>query len=224
VIDRTKTAGRKENEKVSILVLLPLSFALFIPLFIFKGVSFFDFWWWFTANIFILLGIVIYFDRNFLSLISQDLADGTAFKILKGIGSAGVLYFIFFAGDFFAGKLMPGAMDDISNIYLFKGSASLLRISLLMLLVIGPGEELFWRGFLQRALSKRHGRVTGYLLAAGLYTFVHVPSGNPMLILSAFLCGLFWGWTYMREGSLVLNIVSHVAWDISVFVVFPFRG
>jgi membrane protease YdiL (CAAX protease family) len=143
---------------------------------------------------------------------------------LTNLCSAGVLYFIFFAGDFIAGKLLASAQEEIIDIYRFKGNVSLIRITILMFLIIGPGEELLWRGFAQRLLSQRYGPVPGFFLAAGLYTLIHVASGNPMLILAAFVCGVYWGWIYMRGGSLILNIVSHIVWDISVFVVFPFKG
>lgn len=222
--DNRNAAGRTENEKTAVMVLLPLSLVLFVPLFILKGISLFDFWWWFTANLAILLGLIFYFDSHFPLLIINDLKNKLAFKLVIGFVSAGVLYFIFFAGDFIADKLLAAAREEIVDIYRFKGNASLLRIILLMFLIIGPGEELFWRGFAQRVLSNRYGPVPGFFLAAGLYTLIHIASGNPMLILAAFVCGVFWGWIYMRRGSLILNIVSHIVWDISVFVVFPFKG
>ncbi len=55
-----------------------------------------------------------------------------------------------------------------------------------------------------------------------LYTAVHLASGNIMLVLAAAVCGVFWGWLYLRYRSPVLNIVSHTLWDLAVFVVFPF--
>jgi uncharacterized protein len=52
-----------------------------------------------------------------------------------------------------------------------------LRVVLLLALLIGPGEELFWRGFLQRRWQIRFGPVRGFLLTAGLYTLVHAATG-----------------------------------------------
>jgi membrane protease YdiL (CAAX protease family) len=91
-----------------------------------------------------------------------------------------------------------------------------------MLLIIGPGEELFWRGFLQRNMSLQFGRILGFILTTVVYAGVHVASGNIMLVLAALVCGIFWGWLYLRYQSMIINVVSHTLWDISVFMLFPF--
>jgi hypothetical protein len=98
----------------------------------------------------------------------------------------------------------------------------MLRVVLLIALLIGPGEELFWRGFFQENAGARIGRPAGFILASLLYTSVHLASGNIMLILAAAVCGVFWGWLYLRFRSPLLNGVSHTVWDLLVFVVFPF--
>jgi membrane protease YdiL (CAAX protease family) len=59
-------------------------------------------------------------------------------------------------------------------------------------------------------------------LTALLYTAVHLAGGNIMLVLAAALCGVFWGWLYLRFRSPLLNIISHTLWDLLVFVVLPF--
>jgi hypothetical protein len=92
----------------------------------------------------------------------------------------------------------------------------------LMVLVIGPGEEVFWRGYLQRHLQDRWGNVPGFLAATALYALVHAGSGNPMLVLAAAVCGLFWGYLYLRSKSILLVLISHTIWDVAVFILFPF--
>ena len=98
----------------------------------------------------------------------------------------------------------------------------LFRIVLLIAVLIGPGEELFWRGFFQENAGARIGRRAGFVLASLLYTSVHLASGNIMLILAAAVCGVFWGWLYLRFRSPLLNVVSHTVWDLLVFVILPF--
>ena len=102
--------------------------------------------------------------------------------------------------------------------------ASKLRIAVLMIFIIGPGEELFWRGFLQRSLQNKIGNNLGFILATSIYTLVHLGSGNVMLVLAAGVCGLFWGYLYLRYGSITLNIVSHTLWDVTVFLWLPFNS
>jgi membrane protease YdiL (CAAX protease family) len=57
-----------------------------------------------------------------------------------------------------------------------------------------------------------------------LYTGVHIFTGNFMLVMAAFICGLFWGWMYLKYNSMVINVVSHTVWDIVVFLVLPFNA
>ena len=90
-----------------------------------------------------------------------------------------------------------------------------------MALVIGPGEELFWRGFLQRRLQAQAGPGRGLVLATLLYAAVHIASSNPILVLAAFVCGLFWGLLYLRYQSMLLNMLSHLIWDLAIFLLLP---
>jgi hypothetical protein len=80
---------------------------------------------------------------------------------------------------------------------------------------------LFWRRLLQRRLEDLWGGWKGCLAAAALYTAVHAGSGNPLLVLAAGVCGLFWGYLYLRFRSVVLNAVSHALWDAAVFILWP---
>jgi membrane protease YdiL (CAAX protease family) len=90
-----------------------------------------------------------------------------------------------------------------------------------LLVLIGAGEEVFWRHHLQRQLHARWGAAGAIVLQAVLYAGAHAVSGNPTLVAAAFTAGLFWGTTYALWRSPAINIVSHVVWDIAVFLVFP---
>lgn len=206
--------------KIATIVFLSLLF--FIPLFITRGFGFFDFWWWMSANIIIMISVSFYFDSRYLGILKDDFSRHTVRKILLGIGSAILLYFVFWAGNYLSRQWFGFAGEGIQDVYSFKGDAAHYRILVLMAFIIGPGEELFWRGVLQRWFSYRSGTLKGFVMATLLYTAVHVFSFNPMLIVAAFVAGLFWGYMYYRYKSLLMNIVSHTVWDIGVFLVFPF--
>jgi membrane protease YdiL (CAAX protease family) len=200
---------------------LLLAIVLFVPLFITQGVGAFDFWWWMTASILLLLAVVQFIDAPWRRELAADLRSHPFRKVVLGILSAGALYLIFWVGNQASRFLFAGAAGDISAVYAFKQQASVLRIALLMVFVIGPGEELFWRGFLQRRFEDTMGGPTGWLLATAVYAAVHLASGNPILVLAAGICGLFWGWLYWKYRSMLLNAVSHTIWDIAVFLLFP---
>ena len=199
-----------------------LAVILFVPLFITRGLGPIDFWWWLSANLILLISIVFIFDRSWRLAIVQDIAANMLLKIGLGVLSALLLYAVFFVGNFISRNIFTFAGSGIQDVYAFKMGVSKLRIALLMIFIIGPGEELFWRGFLQRNLQIKAGKYLGFALATGIYTFIHLGSGNIMLVLAAGVCGLFWGYLYLRYNSMILNVISHTLWDVSVFLWLPF--
>ena len=205
------------------IVILSGAILLFVPLFITGGLTYFDFWWWMSSAILTLLIAVFILDREYRNDLLYDFKTDRTKKILIGLLSAVILYGVFFAGNIISRKIFTFAGSEIAGIYGFKSGASILRITLLMTLIIGPGEELFWRGFLQRRLQSHLGGVKGYIIATIVYAAVHTGSGNPMLVLAALVCGLFWGWLYLRYRSLLLNVVSHTVWDLVVFLILPYN-
>lgn len=196
---------------------------LFVPLFIYRGIGAFDFWWWMSFNLLLLIGAAFSFDREYREQISSFFSRGAAFNIFMGIASALLLFAVFKAGNLISRALFDFAGTGIDSIYNYKGDASHLRIAFLMLLVIGPGEELLWRGYFQKRFEDRLGPWKGFIMASLFYAAVHVATLNIMLILAALTCGLFWGFLYMRYRSLLMICLSHTLWDIAVFILFPFN-
>jgi membrane protease YdiL (CAAX protease family) len=144
-------------------------------------------------------------------------------NVLLGVTSAIVLYGIFWLGHTVLLLLAPESRDAIAAVYQRRQEAPPWLLALLLGLWIGPAEEIFWRGVLQRALQQRIHRIAALVLATALYTLVHAWSGNLPLLLAAFTAGLLWGALFAWTGSLVPGIISHGLWDILVFVVAPFQ-
>ena len=140
-----------------------------------------------------------------------------------GLAAAAILYLVFFAGDRLTTWLFDFAAPQISNIYGTRSQASPLLIGLLLLLWIGPAEEIFWRGFAQHRLQKKFGAWRGYLLTTAAYALVHIWAFNFMLFTAALVCGVFWGWMFMRFRSVWPGLISHAVWDLTIFVLLPIR-
>ena len=144
--------------------------------------------------------------------------------ILLGIAIAAVLWGVFWVGDKVSQWIFPSfARPQVDAIYSMKEGMNPVVISLLLLFVIGPAEELFGRAYVQRSLSQwTEKALFGAVVAVGIYAFVHVFSLNLMLILAAGVCGVIWGGLYyffpQRLGALIL---SHALWDAAVFIWFP---
>jgi membrane protease YdiL (CAAX protease family) len=199
-----------------------LAAVLFIALFRLRHLGPLDFWAWLAANVILVSAVGFALDKDYARRLGLDLRSGLLRKATLGVLSAAALYAVFAAGRIAALRLFPFAGAGIGSVYALKAGVPVLRVALLIGLVIGPGEELFWRGFFQERTAATTRPLSGFVLTAMLYTAVHLASGNIMLVLAAAVCGVFWGWLYLRFRSPVLNIVSHTLWDLAVFVVFPF--
>jgi membrane protease YdiL (CAAX protease family) len=138
-----------------------------------------------------------------------------------GLASAGVLYVTFAAGDRFARRFLPTGDREIREIYALRTLRPKREIAARLALVIGPAEELFWRGLVQSALMRRFGRWQGAALAAGAYGGVHIVTGNFTLFGAAGVAGMHWCALYAAGVPLGALVVSHVTWDVWIFLVEP---
>jgi membrane protease YdiL (CAAX protease family) len=195
---------------------------LFIALFRYRRLGPLDFWAWLAATILVVVALGFVLDRGYARRLAEDLRSDVFQKVLIGLASAAALYAVFAVGRVAALRVLPFAASDIAGVYALKAGVPALRVILLLGLIIGPGEELFWRGFFQERAGATTKPGAGFVLTALLYTAVHLASGNIMLVGAAAVCGVFWGWLYLSFRSPLMNVVSHTAWDLLVFVFLPF--
>ena len=140
-----------------------------------------------------------------------------------GILSAVVLYGIFYLGNMLAPFLVNGAGIQVGGIYSLGTGTNRVFVFLLLCFITGPGEEIFWRGFLQKRLMERFGPAGGFALGVLLYSGVHIFSSNFILIMAALVAGAFWGGLYLWKRDLGLVVISHSLWSAFIFAVFPIR-
>lgn len=178
-----------------------------------------NFWYSMSASALLLTVLAFIFSRRTFSTLRIDLTD-----IVLGIGIAAALWFVFMVGNVASAWLFPFAPGQVAGIYDMKAGESSLLLSILLLCIIGPAEELFWRGYVQQTLSTHYGSTRAFLLTTFIYTAIHWASMNFMLLMAALTCGMVWGGLYRlmphRLGAIVL---SHALWDAAVFIWFPIR-
>ena len=133
--------------------------------------------------------------------------------VALGLLSAAGLYAIFQAGDRMARAVMPRGSREIADIYALRSLGPKEEIAARLAAVIGPAEELFWRGFVQRRV--------GAPGAAMAYGGAHLVTGNATLIGAATVAGIYWGLLRAIGMSMPALITSHVAWDIWIFLLAP---
>ncbi|MDQ6650719.1 MAG: CPBP family intramembrane metalloprotease [Actinomycetota bacterium] len=140
---------------------------------------------------------------------------------VTGVGSAAVLYGVFLVGDRMARRIMPTGDDDIADIYALRTLRPPGEIAARLALVIGPAEELFWRGFVQPRMARRLGRWPGAAAGSAAYGLAHVVTGNVTLVGAASVAGAFWSALAAAGTPMSSLVASHIAWDIWTFLIAP---
>jgi membrane protease YdiL (CAAX protease family) len=142
--------------------------------------------------------------------------------ILIGIIIGIALWGIFWVGDKVATWIFPFADSEIGSIYSMRDGSDYWMIGALLTFVVGPAEEIFWRGFVQEECSKRWSPTIGFIITTAIYAFAHIWAMNFMLIAAAAVAGGVWGLIYRYYPQrLWALIISHAVWDVAVFLIFP---
>lgn len=174
-----------------------------------------NFWVAMTCSAFILIALSVGFGGRIKFAFNTK-------EVTFGILIAVLLWCVFWTGDKVSQWMFDFARPQVDLIYGMKTGQNGTLISLALLFIIGPAEELFWRGYIQRSLVQKYTPNMAFLLTLAAYTLVHLPSMNFMLIMAAMVCGVAWGGLYrlfpQHFGAILL---SHALWDAATFVWFP---
>lgn len=176
-----------------------------------------NFWLMMTCSAIALTLLAVCFSKGLLRSIRLGARD-----LLFGIAIAALLWVIFFAGDYLSGLMFDFARPQVNLIYGMKEGESPWLLAALMFFLIGPAEEIFWRGYIQKSLSARWNPNTGFIVTTLIYALVHAGSCNFMLTMAALVAGFVWGLVYrFFPGRLGALIVSHALWDCAIFIFIP---
>jgi membrane protease YdiL (CAAX protease family) len=160
-------------------------------------------------------------DRKALLRVEKPLQQA-----LAGIVIAFALWGVFWVGDKASAFLFDFARTQVDNVYSMKAGLPQWLIALLLIFLIGPAEELFWRGYVQRTFSRlfggKHPADLAFIVTALIYALVHIWSFNFMLVMAALVAGAVWGFIYrISPKTLPALVVSHALWDVLVFILLP---
>jgi uncharacterized protein len=171
------------------------------------------FWYMFTATMLILISY---------SIIKEHIDDTVPLSIYLtyGLISGLLLFSLFWLGEIIFELLHISIQKDISRLYkLF--SPTLFWHYLALMLIAVPGEEIFWRGFIQKRLLHYLGFWGSVIISSLMYASANLYTGEWILVFATFFSGLFWGTLYVWKRSIPLVIVSHLVFDLFIFILFP---
>lgn len=115
----------------------------------------------------------------------------------------------------------PGLGNEIGRLYTWLDAppGRVQAIPILVLAVLA--EECVWRGVLHSRLRQRLSRAAAVLVGSMLYAVPQLASGSWLLAAVAFGLGTLWAVQRVRSGSLWVPFLTHLGWDLVVFVALP---
>ncbi|MBA4537385.1 CPBP family intramembrane metalloprotease [Bacillus aquiflavi] len=171
------------------------------------------FWYIFSASMLFLISY---------SILNEEMDDQAPVSnyLFYGIISGLLLYTVFWVGNSMINFFDLPFSKQVSRLYNRYAPTELWHYIVLLFILI-PGEEIFWRGFIQKRILKYTNIWISIFVSALLYASVQIYAGHSILILAAFVGGLFWGALYTWKRSIPLIIVSHLTFDLMIFIFLP---
>lgn len=139
------------------------------------------------------------------------------------VGVVGLLGTILVIGAVFARLDVSTAQNQIEQVGAENPHVLLYMIPLAFL-VIGPGEELLFRGAVQGVLNRSFGNLAAILFASALFAVAHAAAlvgslGEAAAYVAVVFClGAILGFVYERTENLVVPSLIHGAYDAIVFL------
>lgn len=105
----------------------------------------------------------------------------------------------------------------------YKGVSMLIPVYLLGFMVQSASEEIFFRGFLTTAISKRTGILTGVLISSVLFSLAHFINGGYSLLSGIYytMIGAFLALLILRTNSIWASCGFHGAWNFTIGLLAP---
>ena len=168
-----------------------------------------NFWWMMTGSACILSTLSTIFNPGWWKRVKLS-----GRGVLESIAIAVALWGVFWIGDKLSQIILNFARGQVDLIYGMKEGESPWLLTALMLLLIGPAEEIFWRGYVQQTLQNRWNPNAGFVVTTLIYAIVHAGSCNFMLVMAALVAGAAWGLLYrLFPDKFFAIILSHALCD-----------
>jgi uncharacterized protein len=143
--------------------------------------------------------------------------------LVFGIGYGTLTYGLIATGYRFFSIFSDFAANSVESFFGDFGPTTVWHYLLLML-IIAPGEELFWRGLVQQKLKVYMSPFFAVLAASLLFGLSMAFSGFWLGVLAAFISGMFWGILYEWKKSMPLIIIAHITMIFLLFLVLPLNS
>jgi len=173
------------------------------------------------VNELVFLGLTLLFVTKVFKMKVADLGI-SSMKLPSNIGLGLILGVVgYLAGTAFTAILSLFIPIEVPEWFL-KAFTATSPVDLLILLaltwiLVGPCEEVFFRGFVQGAFTRWRGSIVGIVVGALIFGFAHYSPELWYRTASAAFLGLIYGTVYLWKRSLIPVIVAHALNDTIAF-------
>ncbi len=180
--------------------------------------------------------------RNEIGLLKPFKNSHYFLGIAIGVAAA---FFCFLSGVTIFGKGVENWFVNIGNSYksiMDTTGMSFLTLNLIFTIpaiIFSPiGEEIFFRGILQKTLEQKHSVITSTIAECILFSLVHLchhgiikistglvflPLSASLWVIQMFCVAFMFSWLRLKTGSIYVSIASHAAFNITMnFLIFIF--
>jgi uncharacterized protein len=135
--------------------------------------------------------------------------------VITGTGIGLLLGALFVLGGLVAREI-PAINNHIVRVLEFANQGT-LSVVVLIMVVNGIAEELFFRGALYTALGRRYP----LLISTVLYVAAVAATRNPMLVFAAIVVGLVCAFERRATGGILAPMLTHVFWGLVIVLALP---
>lgn len=189
--------------------MLPLAFFLYDLAFENTAI----FWYMYTFAMLILMSLAIVFVKIFDELVTWK-------TLIYGLGYGTLLYGLIAVG-FQLLQLTPFNITGSVEAFLTAFAPVSIWHYLLLMFIIVPGEEIFWRGLVQQKLKQYVSTPLAVLISSILFGSALALGGFWPGVGAGIAAGLILGLLYEWKRSLPVIIVSHLVMIVLLFLVLP---
>lgn len=122
---------------------------------------------------------------------------------------------VFVLGALVAREIRP--LRDFLEHVLAHASQGNLVLVLIVTLVNGAAEEIFFRGALFAAIGRHHPVIVSTIV----YALVTVATRNPMLVFAAVLMGTLFALQRRASGGILAPMITHLTWSTVLVLALP---
>ena len=175
--------------------------------------------WTGFASVMAILGGAALLTRRVL--LSSRVAPALAVAV--GVG-AGVALYAGTRAFVWVVSRWPAFTKHVEALYDQRKGVSLGAALLVSAVLVGPGEELFWRGLVQTRLGELTTSLTGAVLAWLLYVGANAASASLPIVAGAVVSGAVWGALAFWSGGVLAPMACHAVWTGLMVALPPMEG